>query len=66
MKDNAKNYGLVFTAYGAGAVIGGIVSAMAKDILGDYKPFFLIVAVLAILGLILAFLLMKPPIKKTE
>ena len=24
MKDNAKNYGLVFTAYGVGAVVGGI------------------------------------------
>ena len=31
MKDYAKNYGLVFTAYGIGAAIGGIVSAQAKD-----------------------------------
>lgn len=66
MKDNAKNYGLVFTAYGAGAIIGGIISAYAKDILGAYKPFFLIVAVLAVIGLVLAFVLMKPPVKKTE
>lgn len=61
MKDNAKNYGLVFTAYGAGAIIGGIVSAQAKDLLGAYKPFFLIVAALAVLGLVVAFVLMKPP-----
>lgn len=60
-KDYAKNYGLVFTAYGAGAVIGGIVSAQAKDLLGAYQPFFLIVAALAVLGLIVAFVLMKPP-----
>jgi MFS family permease len=66
MKDYAKNYGLVFTAYGAGAVIGGIVSAQAKDLLGAYKPFFLIVAGLAVVGLIVAYMLMKPPVKKPE
>jgi MFS family permease len=64
MKDYAKNYGLVFTAYGAGAVIGGIVSAQAKDIMGAYQPFFLVVAALAVLGIIVAFVLMKPPEKK--
>ena len=60
-KDYAKNYGLLYTAYGVGAVIGGIVSAQAKDLLGAYQPFFLIVAVLAVLGIVLAFVLMKPP-----
>ncbi|MHB8117115.1 MAG: OFA family MFS transporter [Methanothrix sp.] len=65
LKDNAKNYGLVFTAYGAGAVIGGIVSAQAKMLLGGYKPFFLIVAVLAVLGIVVAHMMMKPPVKKT-
>lgn len=64
MKDNAKNYGLVFTAYGAGAIIGGIVSAQAKDLLGAYQPFFLIVAALAVLGMVVAFMLMKPPVRK--
>jgi len=60
-KDYAKNYGLVFTAYGIGAAIGGIVSAQAKDILGAYQPFFLVVAALAILGMIVAVMLLKPP-----
>jgi MFS family permease len=60
-KDYAKNYGLVFTAYGIGAAIGGIVSAQAKDLLGAYQPFFLIVAALAVLGMVVAFVLMKPP-----
>jgi MFS family permease len=63
MKDYAKNYGLVFTAYGIGAAIGGIVSAQAKDIMGGYQPFFLIVAALAVLGIVVSFLLMKPPVK---
>ncbi len=60
-KDYAKNYGLVFTAYGIGALIGGILSAQAKDLIGAYQPFFLIVAVLAVLGAIVAVILMKPP-----
>ncbi|MDF0590174.1 L-lactate MFS transporter [Candidatus Methanocrinis natronophilus] len=66
MKDNAKNYGLVFTAYGAGAIIGGVVSAQARDLLGAYQPFFLIVAALAVLGMIVSFTLMKPPVHAGE
>lgn len=66
MKDNAKNYGLVYTAYGAGAIIGGIVSAQAKDILGAFQPFFLIVASLAIFGIIVAATMLKPPVKKSR
>lgn len=59
-KDYAKNYGLIFTAYGAGAVIGGIVSAQAKDLMGGYQPFFLIVAALAVVGMVVAYVMMKP------
>ena len=72
MKDNAKNYGLMFTAYGVGAVIGGVVSAEiaanTKAVTGfqnAYQPFFLVVAVLAVVGLVVAFMLMKPPVKQT-
>ena len=60
-KDNSRNYGLVFTAYGAGAIIGGIVSAQAKDLLGAFQPFFLIVAGLAAVGILIAFALLKQP-----
>jgi MFS family permease len=65
MKDNARNYGLVFTAYGVGAAVGGIVSAQAKDLIGAYQPFFLIVAGMAALGIVVAFTLMKPPHTQT-
>jgi OFA family oxalate/formate antiporter-like MFS transporter len=74
MKDNAKNYGLVFTAYGVGAVVGGIVSAeiaatttaaKGATFLDAYRPFFLVVAVLAVLGVVIAFMLLKPPVKNT-
>jgi MFS family permease len=74
MKDNARNYGLVFTAYGVGAVVGGIIAAeiaattkveAGATVLDAYKPFFLVVAALAVVGLVVAFMLLKPPVKKT-
>ena len=74
MKDNAKNYGLVFTAYGVAAIIGGFASALITSttriavgatFLDAYRPFFLVVAALAALGLVVAFTLLKPPVKKT-
>lgn len=53
-KDYARNYGLVFTAYGAGALIGNLIAGQAKDIFGAYVKIFPYVAALAALGLILA------------
>ena len=60
-KDYARNYGLVFTAYGVGAIIGNLMAGAAKDILGGYVNVFPYVAALSVLGIILAFLLLKPP-----
>jgi len=65
IKDNARNYGLVFTAYGAGAVIGSLLAGQVKDIFGAYTNVFPIVAVLALVGIVVAFVLLKPPVKKT-
>jgi len=64
IKDNARNYGLVFTAYGAGAVIGSLLAGQVKDIFGAYANVFPIVAVLALVGIVVAFVLLKPPVKK--
>ncbi len=61
MRDNARNYGLVFTAYGAGAIIGGVVSAQAKDLLGDFQPFFLMLSLLCVVGLVVAWTTLKVP-----
>ncbi len=65
IKDNAKNYGLVFTAYGAGAVIGSLLAGQVKDIFGAYANVFPIVAILALIGIAVAFLTLKQPVKKT-
>ncbi|OUC15755.1 MAG: MFS transporter [Alkalinema sp. CACIAM 70d] len=56
----AQNYGLVFTAYGVGALIGTLVTGRIRDILGTYNYVFYPMAFLAILGIILANLLLKP------
>jgi MFS transporter, OFA family, oxalate/formate antiporter len=63
MKNYARNYGVVFFAYGLGAIIGGIISGQAKDVFGTYTFAFYPTAVLAVVGLVLAFLLIKPPQK---
>ena len=63
MKNYARNYGTVFFAYGLGAIIGGIISGQAKDVFGSYTFAFYPTAGLAVVGIILALLLLKPPKK---
>ena len=59
----AKNYGLVYLAYGIGAILGGIISGQAKDTFGSYSVAFYPAAGLSVLGMIIAFILLKPPKK---
>lgn len=65
-KDYARNYGLIFTAYGVGAVIGNLMAGAAKDILGRYIDVFPYVAVLSVFGIIIAFMLLRPPATATS
>jgi len=60
-KDYARNYGLVFTAYGVGAIIGNLMAGAAKDLLGGYVNVFPYVAVLSVFGIVVAFILLRPP-----
>ena len=59
-KHYAKNYGIVFTAYGLGAILGNVLSGMIRDATGSYLSVFLPVMVLAGLGLIVALVALKP------
>jgi OFA family oxalate/formate antiporter-like MFS transporter len=59
----AQKYGVVFSAYGLGAIIGGIISGSAKDAFGSYITAFYPTAGMAIAGIIIALLLLKPPKK---
>ena len=63
MKNYAKNYGVVFFAYGLGAILGGIVSGQAKDAFGSYSFAFYPTAALAALGVVLTIILIKTPQK---
>lgn len=55
-KHYAQNYGVVYTAYGVGAILGTLISGNIKDITGSYLETFPIVAGLAALGLLIAAL----------
>jgi len=63
MKNYARNYGVVFFAYGIGAILGGLISGKAKDIFGSFTFAFYPTAGLAVLGIIIAALFIKPPQK---
>ncbi len=63
MKNYARNYGVVFFAYGLGAIIGGLISGFAKDLFGSFNVAFYPTAGLAVLGILLALVFIKPPKK---
>jgi MFS transporter, OFA family, oxalate/formate antiporter len=65
MCDYAKCYGIVFLAYGAGAIAGPQLAGFIKDHTGSYLSVFLYVIGLSIIGLIIAIWLMKP-VKKAS
>lgn len=55
----AQNYGIIFTAYGVGALIGTLVTGSIRDLFGTYTYVFYPMAFLAIIGIIVASLLLK-------
>ncbi|MBD2214969.1 OFA family MFS transporter [Nostoc linckia FACHB-104] len=58
-QDYAKNYGVVFTAFGMGALLGTLLVGNIRDIFGNYLPFFNVTMGLSVLGIILAVFLLK-------
>jgi MFS family permease len=55
----AQNYGIIFTAYGIGALIGTLVTGRIRDLFGAYNYVFYPMAFLAILGIVVASFLLK-------
>jgi MFS transporter, OFA family, oxalate/formate antiporter len=51
----SQNYGLMFSAYGAGALFGVVASGFLKDWLGTYQAIFWLVLVLAGMGLLSSY-----------
>ncbi len=61
IKNSAANYGVIFSAYGIGAIAAGLIAGQAKDVFGSYIYAFYVTAGLAVLGIIIALTLVKPP-----
>jgi len=59
-KHYAKNYGLVFTSYGIGALLGNTLAGMIRDASNSYLPVFLPVMGLAALGILISLIGLRP------
>ena len=57
IKNLGTNYGLVFTAYGAGATLGPIMASYIYDTTQSYTMAFTIAAVLIFLAVVMALIL---------
>lgn len=56
----AGNYGLVFLAYGVGALSGTLITGTIRDLTGSYTLVFGPMVVLALVGMIVAARFLKP------
>ncbi|WOD38362.1 OFA family MFS transporter [Nodosilinea sp. E11] len=56
----AQNYGIVFTAYGVGALIGTLSAGQIRDWFGSYTYAFYPMAGLAVVGMAIATTLLRP------
>jgi MFS family permease len=62
-EDYAKNYGIVYTAYGVGALAGTLIAGRIRDLFGSYTAFFYPTAGLAMVGIVLAVFMLKRTLK---
>jgi MFS transporter, OFA family, oxalate/formate antiporter len=63
--DYPRCYGIVFLAYGAGAIAGPQLAGFIRTTTGNYLLVFPCVLALAIIGFVIAFFFMKPPKQKS-
>lgn len=59
LKYYAQNYGVMYTAYGIGALLGTILSGRIRDIFDTYSNAFWGTAVFAIIGIIVSLLFLN-------
>ncbi|MCX7883748.1 MAG: OFA family MFS transporter [Caloramator sp.] len=50
----SENYGIIFTAYGVGAIIGNLTSGIIKDIFGSYRLVSYPVMAFVLIGIIIS------------
>lgn len=58
------NYGIVFTAWGAGGVFGPLIGGMLRDATGSFQSGFIFSSFLCLIGLILSLVIAMPGQKK--
>lgn len=58
-KNLGVNYGLVFTSYGVGGLVGPIMAGYVFDVTGSYEIAFLVAGVLALVAAFMSFLLRR-------
>jgi len=63
LRDYPRCYGVVYLAYGAGAVAGPMLAGSIRTATGSYLGVFPFVAGLALLGFGIAFWLMRSPLR---
>jgi MFS family permease len=56
------NYGVMYTAYGVGAVLGTLLSGQINEIFGSYLYTFVPVIVLAVVGMVIALMTLRKPV----
>jgi len=59
-RHHARNYAVVFSGYGVGAILGTSLSGAIKDATGSFLPVFVPVMALAALGIAISLLGLKP------
>ncbi|MFW6337301.1 MAG: OFA family MFS transporter [Alkalispirochaetaceae bacterium] len=60
-KHYPANYGVMYTAYGVGAVLGTLLSGQINELFGSYLYTFIPVIGLALLGMVIALLTLRRP-----
>lgn len=59
--DYPRCYGVIFLAYGAGGIAGPQLAGFIKTSTGSYLGVFPYVLVLALVGLVIAYVMLRPP-----
>jgi OFA family oxalate/formate antiporter-like MFS transporter len=64
VKNLGLNYGLIFTAWGAGGVIGPLLGGITRDMTGTYSASYTVAAIISAFGILLAIATKTPGEKK--
>ncbi len=64
-KNIGINYGLVFTAYGVGGLLGSLFAPRVLEITKSYSMAFIVTGILCLLGAVIALISRPPGLKKT-